>query len=166
MRGVIPKDRNWREASPRWAIEAALAEVDELRLRGALQWPTVAKPAPAFRFAEYDKLHGGIPQERIYYVANGRSDIDIVQFRQPTNDERISLSKRKVHYRRHGSPDGIGGHLLMVYTGRLMLDTIIRGAYFTTRADALLYQLWLTCEEAAKELRKAHEAYDKEKART
>jgi len=124
--------KDWRTSSPKWAVEAASAEMAAMKRTLALRWPTEAKPVAKFGFGGYDKEWGTV-QLGTFYNVNGRG-VEKIIIREKTETEH---GWKKLRF----SPDG-----------REWTDSVYRGHYFETEKEACLFNLWERCEQFAREL--------------
>lgn len=118
--------------------KAEKAAVDELRHMLALRWPTEAKPTPLFSFGDYDRQSGDVI-EGCFFATNGHSVV-AVDLRKKRADEA-----------------GWQGLRFNDSTG------VIRGGYFRTEPEARLVVLWRECNDAAKTLAVAWNAFERSK---
>ena len=116
--------KNWRDAMPKWAVQAAEAELQHIRLHAALSWPNDAEPESLpFRWGEYDRLIGE-PVSGTYFACNHYGKVDAVSIRKRTSDDsgwkewRFSLD------------------------GREWNSIVFRGPLYRTERDAALAHLW------------------------
>lgn len=126
--------RDWRDASgPKWAKDAAQAEIDAFRLTAALSWPTEARPEPLpFRWGEYDRLSGD-PVAGDYWAA-GRTV------------QQVSIAPQD------GKTGSRWRRWIFSYDGSGWTTSVQRGPLFATERDARLWVLWNECEAAARRL--------------
>ncbi|QDP60515.1 MAG: hypothetical protein Unbinned338contig1000_8 [Prokaryotic dsDNA virus sp.] len=133
----MTEERDWREAKPKWAIEAAAAEMKQWQITAALAWPREAKPDPLpFMWVDYDRCIGE-PVAGTYWSCT--SHVRKVSIRERDESEKGWKSWRF----KEGNYD--------------WNERIIRGALYRTEREAALAQLWAKCEDAAKTLHSANE---------
>ena len=83
----MTEERNWREAKPKWVVEAAEAEMARMKRRLALSWPTEARPTPLpFGWGDYDRMEG-TPIEGVYFNSYGNS-VKQVEIRKATQTDK------------------------------------------------------------------------------
>lgn len=134
----MSNERNWREAKPKWVVDAAEAELNDILHDVALSWPKDAKPVPVFVFGEYDMKKGGKIEEGVYYIAA----FDYVL------KAEFTFASEKGSYR-------FEGHTLQIDGNKT--DIVHRGEYFRTEREAWLSILWRQCNKKAGELREFHD---------
>ena len=125
-------DRNWRDAKPKWVVDAAQAEMADMRRTLALRWPTEAEPKPLFGFGDYDKEIGDI-QFGTFWVATYRSVVRVC-IREKVEGEH---GWRRYRFSSNGGEFG---------------TNVVRGPYFHTEREARLKVLWNACRDAARDL--------------
>lgn len=135
-------NRDWREAMPKWATQAATDELAAYRRRLALRWPDEARPTPVpFQWGNYDRLEG-TPVAGVYF----RSSYD-GQFIRP------------VHIRRK-QPDESGyKDWRFSDDGQTWTTQPQRGPLYETEHEAKLAALWNACDEAAAKLEKVWQQF-------
>lgn len=129
------KDKDWRTANaPKWAIEAAEAEIERLKLAAALSWPREPKPDPvSFSWGDYDHIQGD-PQPGIYWTnLFGTRAIEIA-----LTDKSVINSYKKWMFRE---------------VGKDWTAYVTRGPLYRSERDARLAKLWEECEDAANRLK-------------
>lgn len=126
--------QDWRDSkAPKWAKEAAEAEIGQWRLTAALAWPTEARPKPVpFRWGDYDRLTGK-PVPGVYWTSRA---------------ERFELKKQN---RKTGET-----WKQWVFKDEFCdwSTSVRRGPLFDNERDAVLWLLWDECEAAGKRLMK------------
>jgi hypothetical protein len=128
--------KDWRTAAPKWAVEAATAEMAAMKRRLALRWPDEARPEPVpFHWGEYDRLTG-TPITGAYWYIGRYGRPFMVQIR-----EAIDIDGRSVF-----------GQKFRFNYGENWTDKVQRGSLYMTERDALLAALWAACDEAAETL--------------
>lgn len=125
-------ERDWKDAKPKWVVDAALAEMKQMKLIAALSWPREAKPVANFGFGDYDNKFGDI-ETGTFWVSNGNS-VNKVSVRPKEENEK-------------------GWHHFRFSANDKPFDTnVVRGDYFPTERIAQLHCLWHQCERRANEL--------------
>lgn len=136
-------ERDWKEAKPKWVVEAAIAEIDAMRIRLALRWPDEARPMPVpFRWGDYDRLYGEVVPGEYFSAHYGRVEI------------------------RKKNPDETGWkdwRFKSSSWGNKWTDSVIRGPLYLTEHEAKLARLWAACDEAAKKLSPLWDAVQKDR---
>lgn len=126
-------DKNWREAKPKWVVDAAEAEMASMKRMLALRWPTETRPvAMSFRWGDYDQLKGQ-PIPGVYWHVNGNSFISMVEIIPDSGWRKWKF--------RYGAGDPS--------------TNVPRGPLFNLEREARLYALWNLCERAAVSLEEA-----------
>lgn len=135
----MAEDRDWKEAKPKWVVDAAKAEMAAMKRKLALRWPDDRKPEPLFWFGDYDRESGGVKAGE-YFVQHGW-EIKAVTIREKLADE--------------------AGWKTWCFKIRGEFSSQVeRGAYFLTRKEAALFLLWKKCEGHAAELEKYWSQYE------
>lgn len=140
--------RDWKEAKPKWVVEAAQAEMATLTRRLALRWPDEARPTPVpFQWGDYDNLSGS-PLAGTYW-AIGRG-----HFR---NTVEVTIREKE-----NGEP---GWKKWRFKEGKIgeFTTTVFRGPLYETEHEAILAALWAECDEAAARLERAWAALHKDR---
>lgn len=134
--------RDWREAMPKWAVQAAIDELAASKRRLALRWPDEARPTPVpFQWGEYDQLHE-TPVPGIYWRASYDGHfIGAVHIRQKLPDEPGWKQWRF-------SDDG-----------ERWTTSVTRGPLYETEREAKLAALWKARDEAAAKLEKVWQQF-------
>jgi len=126
--------RNWRDAKPKWVVDAAEADMAAMQRRLALRWPDEARPIPVgFGWGGYDHQHG-IPTPGEYYVPG--------QFGKA----------QKVFIRAKAETDRGWKQWRFSSDGERWTEHVVRGALYTTEREAKLAALWSACDKAANDL--------------
>ncbi|KQI67016.1 hypothetical protein AN189_17475 [Loktanella sp. 3ANDIMAR09] len=124
--------RDWRDAKPKWAIDAAKSELEQWQITAALSWPQEAKPEPVpFQWGDYDNLHGE-PVEGVYWTAT--HGVRRVEIREK-NETDVGWKKWR----------------FKIGDGQWS-SSVTRGPLYPTQRDAFLALVWAECENAAKRL--------------
>jgi hypothetical protein len=133
----MSEERDWREAKPKWAIEAAAAEMKQWQITAALAWPREANPEPMpFRWVDYDRCIGE-PVAGTYWSTN--HGVERVDIRKKDETDKTWKS-------------------WMFRSGRRdWTASITRGPLYATERDAALALLWAKCEESARKLHSVNE---------
>lgn len=130
----MSETRNWREAKPKWVVDAAEAEMAAMQRRLALRWPDEARPTPAeFFWGGYDKLTGK-PVAGEYFVVGSLGWANKIHIRAKSTDEK------DWQYWRFSTD------------GERWTTSPVHGPIYMTERDAKLAALWAACDSAAKEL--------------
>jgi hypothetical protein len=133
--------RDWREAMPKWAVQAAMDELAASKRRLALRWPDEARPTPVpFQWGEYDRLEG-TPVAGTYWRASYDGQTRPVHIREKAADEPGYKSWRF-------SDDA------KAWSTRPQ-----RGPLYETERDAKLAALWSACDEAAAKLERVWQQF-------
>lgn len=133
-------EKDWREAKPKWAVEAAEKEIAGMKRRLALRWPDEARPTPvAFSWRDYDRLEG-TPEPGEYFFHSSGGYVHALQIR--------------------AKDEGDAGWKGWRFCCRSMwgdkwTDTVVRGPLYTTEYEARLAALWGACDRAAADLERA-----------
>ena len=139
-------ERDWKEAKPKWVVEAAQAEIATMTCRLALRWPDEARPTPLpFHWGDYDQLHGDA-YEGTYYFVSGRSHVGSVEVRRKTPDD---AGWKEWRFRENGRGD--------------FTVSVVRGPLYETEREANLARLWEACDRAAENLAPAWDAVHKDR---
>lgn len=125
-------DRDWKDAKPKWVVDAAKAEMAEKNLTLSLRWPNEAEKDGLFGFKEYDNKWGDI-QFGEFWVSSGYKTI-------------------KVFLREKIESDSGWKQFRTSYDGVKWTETVERGHYFKNEKDARLKTLWYHCRKASQEL--------------
>lgn len=125
-------NRDWKEAKPKWVVDAARAEMASMRRTLSLRWPPEAKPTASFGFGEYDREWGTVEFGTFWVSDHAR--VTKVAIREKLADE---AGYKRIRF----SEDD-----------RRFSDCVARGHYFRTEKAARLHALWNRCEEKAREL--------------
>ena len=138
-------EKTWREAKPKWAVEAAEKEIAMMKRRLALRWPDEARPTPIpFSWGEYDRLSGE-PVDGQYFYVTGYGSNATIHIRKKSEAESGGKTWRF-------SQDGARWH-----------DTVQRGPLYETEREAKLAALWKACDKAAETLEKAWDIFIKDR---
>jgi hypothetical protein len=122
--------RDWREAKPKWAIDAAQAEMKRWEVTAALSWPQEARPEPLpFQWGEYDTVHG-TPEPGTYWNTG----------RYASRVEIREKVKGDVTWKRWLFREGVREE---------WTTSVVRGPLYATEREACLAALWNACEAAA-----------------
>lgn len=136
-------NRDWREAMPKWAVQAAMDELAASKRRLALRWPDEARPTPVpFQWGGYDRLEG-TPVEGSYWITTHRGHAEQIQIRPATDNDTRSAFGQKWRFN----------------YGHNWTDRVQRGPLYETERDAKLAALWNACDEAAAELEKVWQQF-------
>lgn len=132
---------------PKWAVEAAQAELAAGKRRLALRWPDEARPEPVpFQWGEYDRLEG-TPVAGSYWKADDRFGSYEVQIREATADDTRSTFGQKWRFN------------LPSTRANGWTDRVQRGPLYATERDAKLAGLWNACDQAAANLEKVWDQF-------
>lgn len=134
-------EKNWREAKPKWVVEAAEAEMKQMSRRLALRWPDEARPPPVeFGWGGYDFLTGK-PTPGKYFSASHKGESFPVYIKERP-DERTFFKK-----------------WLFSRNGDKWTESVVRGPLYVDEKDAALAGLWEACDKAAADLEAAWKHY-------
>jgi len=133
-------DKNWKEAKPKWVVEAAIAEMAAMRLTLALRWPQEAEPSGIFGFGDYDRPWGEV-RVGTFWISNGHT-----------------ISNIEIRKRREDEP----GYAKYLFSddGRKFSNSVPRGHVFELKKDAALHCLWRKCRDHARALETAWDLYE------
>tara|TARA_R110000787_G_scaffold42047_1_gene103358 strand:+ start:23 stop:457 length:435 start_codon:yes stop_codon:yes gene_type:complete len=127
----VTENRDWREAKPKWAIDAATAEIAQWQITAALAWPQEARPEPLpFGWGGYDQPYG-TPEPGTYWN-NGRY-ASRVEIREKVKGD---VTWKRWLFREGGREE--------------WTTSVVRGPLYATEREACLAALWNSCEAAAK----------------
>ncbi len=126
-------ERNWREAKPKWVVDAAETEMSAMRRRLALRWPDESRPTPMeFWWGEYDRLTGEpVAGEYFYHSFDGHV-------------YRLLIRQAAAGWKRWEF-SGKGDH---------WHTSVTRGPLYAAEREAKIAALWAACDRAAGELEK------------
>lgn len=87
-------DRNWRDAKPKWVVEAAEAEMASMKRILALRWPTESRPTPMpFWWGDYGRKEGD-PVAGTYWAHSHDGRMVYPVEIKPEGDGEINLITR------------------------------------------------------------------------
>lgn len=134
--------RDWREAMPKWAVQAAIDELAASKRRLALRWPDEARPTPVpFQWGEYDRLEGTPVPGQYWRLSYDGTYVNAVYIREKTvNDPG---------YKPWWFSDD----------GERWTTSVQRGPLYATEREAKLAALWNACDEAAAKLEKVWQQF-------
>ena len=117
----------WMQRLSQKARDAAERDMQSLRERAALSWPTEADPKPVpFRWGEYDRLTG-VVEPGTYWDSNAEI----------------------IHIRRKNDGDPMWKGWLFSRDGEGWTSIVRRGPLYRCRRDALIAQRWRMCRDFA-----------------
>jgi len=137
----MTETRNWREAKPKWVVEAAEAEMAAMETKLALRWPEEPRPVPVpFSWGGYDGV-GGDPVEGEYF------NFAEAHYSAPPFVRSIRIKKDAYRW---------------IFTINGGASGVVRGPLYATRKEAALAALWNECDKAAIALKKTWQLLDRE----
>lgn len=130
----------WMQRLSQKARAEAELDMQALRERAALAWPTEADPEPMpFQWGEYDRLTGD-PVPGAYWDWTGEP----------------------VHIRKSVEADKTWKAWLFSHDGETWHTTVMRGRLYRSRRDALVARRWVICRGFAADLARMDDAIRRE----
>lgn len=130
----------WMQRLSQKARAAAELDMQALRERAALAWPTEADPEPVpFRWIEYDRLTGD-PVPGVYWDWIGEP----------------------VHIRKSVEADKTWKAWQFSHDGETWHTTVRRGRLYRSRREALVARRWVICRGFAADLARMDDAIRRE----